>query len=317
MQKLLYSLISEGKYEALRGLWNFFRWQMKEYLTTSSQLKEYLTDFCLSESIILALLSEPDLLGFSEDELFHRPDVQRFLTSMLSESNWATPTRFSENLRSFIGTSQDLVSRLHRRALVFPESVPSVAAWMYSMYSNFGEISAWIPLKGYLDGYLDSRANQPELVHAFWARCAQIKNWSYTHLSTNLISSQGVPDVCLLHWARMASKGQDLIPRLDYLTLLQSLPPNLIDGRRLRTYYYAGSPSPNDVEAFAAFASKIPVESPWAPVLIVSTLNIVKKLQWAQNCYPKTAKLIARWCERPEWPMLWRRKGRGRLARSF
>jgi hypothetical protein len=309
MTSLVGSLHTPEGYEMAQKLWSRYPTLVSRALSSVPWLQAFSNGTKLSDDAIAYLLSAPERAGFTMEQLLCRPDVDHFLVRMLSEADCPIPTEISRPLRNFIVASEKLVGRLHRRARILPQTVPVIAAWMYSLVWEFEVAHIWSGLRSFLDEYLVSRWKESDgLFDTLWKTAARIKYSDETTICMNLIAVNGVPDPMQRAWKVMVDpreESHEVLPWLDLNKIpIHNIITRPVDPQRLCEFYYARvSDRMDDVEVLASAATDLNTETPLGRVLMVPLLSeFAKQLQLTEHrnkCYPQAAKLISKWCMLP------------------
>jgi hypothetical protein len=117
-------LVDAQKRDLVLRMWNRFSLDiMAHFFVPNSKLpfpKSWLEGFTLSQDAIATVLGQAKTLGFTDEELLGRSDVQNYLVHLFSDIGCMRPASLSDGIRSFMLTSADFVSRLYRRVRVHP-----------------------------------------------------------------------------------------------------------------------------------------------------------------------------------------------------
>eukprot|EP01122_Echinamoeba_exundans_P015702 TRINITY_DN758_c0_g1_i5.p1 TRINITY_DN758_c0_g1~~TRINITY_DN758_c0_g1_i5.p1 ORF type:complete len:1193 (+),score=167.78 TRINITY_DN758_c0_g1_i5:98-3676(+) len=309
--KQIDQLIQEGNHGRLLELWNRFPFQLERMLPDLFVPRELVNGFTFSNEAIFSLLKDPAKLGLSCKELFERPDVEHCLVRTLSSSNWKFTKYLSPDVSHILMTSTRIVSRLLRRARVFPFLQPTIAAWMYAIVFPVDKFPAWKCLKQYLDEQLVLRAKgEYRPVELFWREC-EYGLWSQPTFLANFITHGGMPEEFHRVWDVLVRTEPMFRSDLHETNAngaytLRSLRPmvrqELVDPQRFCKMFFVRHNNLADIEDVAA--TEVPLDSPWAPLLIDHLLQIwspqlISAHEGSPQGFPKAIKEIMKWCTKP------------------
>jgi hypothetical protein len=308
---LLDDLIRKEQYEMLRDLWNL----CPSEIGTLNLPREYLDGFHLSDKALQFLIEKPSRLGFTKEEFLARSDLQNFLIRILSdfEPEWYSLPPLPDAVIPFIVNSPELVSRLHRRARVFPDSVPIIAVHLYSLVCRFDDYPFWKPLKQYLDEKLLSQTqhNRSHL-QTFWRRLPRTPS-ALAVMTANLVSHHGLPykfqslSISLAHDESLEDHLK-IFREQDPLKSLVLIPGSDFDTRRYCDFFDLILPEGSDAEAHAMFIGAVSPHDVTAPLMIIPLVSKLetqfKSTNNASFRFPKAAKVIATWCVIPTLAMV-------------